>query len=336
LGAVLRHGHPASRSRGSITSPRRGCRATAKTFKPIYLFFLNKWYFDELYDWLFVRSPPMAIGRFLWKRATVRSSMARLMGRRLRVQWTTGTRQAANRLRLPLRIRDADRCRRDPHLLPALTHYVRWSWPMNVETSPILSIVTFLPLLGALFIAFLPKRAATATHVMGRSTRRCSRSRFRCSSGSTSIPRQRTSSSSRNAWIRPDQVQDGRRRHIDAVRHPDDIPDAAVHSRQLGIVQKRVKEYMIAFLVLETLMIGVFCALDLLLFYLFFEAGLIPMFLIIGVWGGARRVYASFKFFLYTLLGSVLMLLAMFAMYWHGRHIRHSDPDAKGTDFLGH
>ena len=82
-------------------------------------------------------------------------------------------------------------------------------------------------------------------------------------------------------------------------------------------VTRRVKEYMIAFLVLEMLMVGVFCALDLVLFYLFFEAGLIPMFLIIGIWGGPRRVYASFKFFLYTLLGSVLMLLAVIAMYWH-------------------
>ena len=81
-------------------------------------------------------------------------------------------------------------------------------------------------------------------------------------------------------------------------------------------IQARVKEYMIAFLVLETLMVGTFCALDLVLFYLFFEGGLIPMFLIIGVWGGPRRVYASFKFFLYTLLGSVLMLLAIMAMYW--------------------
>ena len=81
-------------------------------------------------------------------------------------------------------------------------------------------------------------------------------------------------------------------------------------------IQKRVKEYMIAFLVLETLMVGTFAALDLVLFYLFFEGGLIPMFLIIGVWGGPRRVYASFKFFLYTLLGSVLMLLAIMAMYW--------------------
>ncbi len=80
-------------------------------------------------------------------------------------------------------------------------------------------------------------------------------------------------------------------------------------------VTHRVKDYMIAFLVLETLMIGVFCALDLVLFYLFFEAGLIPMFLIIGIWGGANRVYASFKFFLYTFLGSVLMLVAMVAMF---------------------
>ncbi len=80
-------------------------------------------------------------------------------------------------------------------------------------------------------------------------------------------------------------------------------------------VTVRVKEYMIAFLVLETLMLGVFVALDLILFYLFFEGGLIPMFLIIGIWGGKERIYAAFKFFLYTFLGSVLMLVAMLAMY---------------------
>jgi NADH-quinone oxidoreductase subunit M len=83
-------------------------------------------------------------------------------------------------------------------------------------------------------------------------------------------------------------------------------------------VTVRVREYMMAFLILETLMVGTFSALDLVLFYLFFEGGLIPMFLIIGVWGGPRRVYASFKFFLYTLLGSVLMLLAIMALYWNG------------------
>ena len=80
-------------------------------------------------------------------------------------------------------------------------------------------------------------------------------------------------------------------------------------------VTKRVKEYMIAFLVLETFILGVFMSLDVVLFYLFFEAGLIPMFLIIGIWGGVDRIYASFKFFLYTFLGSVLMLVALVAMY---------------------
>jgi len=80
-------------------------------------------------------------------------------------------------------------------------------------------------------------------------------------------------------------------------------------------IKEKVKEYMIAFLILETLMIGVFCALDLVVFYLFFEACLIPMFLIIGVWGGPRRIYATFKFFLYTLSGSVLMLIAIIYIY---------------------
>src|SRR5437588_8015285 len=82
-------------------------------------------------------------------------------------------------------------------------------------------------------------------------------------------------------------------------------------------VQVQVKEYMISFLVLETMMVGIFCALDFILFYVFFEGVLVPMFLIIGVWGGPRRVYAAFKFFLYTLLGSVLSLLAILAVYFN-------------------
>ena len=81
-------------------------------------------------------------------------------------------------------------------------------------------------------------------------------------------------------------------------------------------IRTRVREYMIAFLILETMMVGMFCASDFVLFYVFFEGVLIPMFLIIGVWGGPRRVYASFKFFLYTLAGSVLMLLALLAMWY--------------------
>ena len=102
-------------------------------------------------------------------------------------------------------------------------------------------------------------------------------------------------------------------------------------------IDKRVKAYMIAFLLLETLMVGVFCALDIVLFYVFFEAGLIPMFIIIGVWGGKRRVYASFKFFLYTLLGSVLMLLAIMAMFFQAHTtditelLRHDFPVSMQT-----
>jgi len=81
-------------------------------------------------------------------------------------------------------------------------------------------------------------------------------------------------------------------------------------------VKNRLKDFLIAILIMETFMIGVFCSLDLVVFYLFFEAGLIPMFLIIGIWGGEKRVYAAFKFFLYTLIGSVLMLIAIISIYW--------------------
>ena len=81
-------------------------------------------------------------------------------------------------------------------------------------------------------------------------------------------------------------------------------------------IKHRLKDFIVAILFMETMMIGVFCSLDLVIFYLFFEAGLIPMFLIIGIWGGERRVYSAFKFFLYTLLGSVLMLVAIISIYW--------------------
>ena len=84
----------------------------------------------------------------------------------------------------------------------------------------------------------------------------------------------------------------------------------------INSIKSRLKEFLIAILVLETFMIGVFCCLDLVIFYLFFEGGLIPMFLIIGIWGGARKVYSAFKFFLFTLLGSVLLLVAIIAIYW--------------------
>jgi NADH-quinone oxidoreductase subunit M len=93
------------------------------------------------------------------------------------------------------------------------------------------------------------------------------------------------------------------------------ISSLSIFSAILSIKSK-IKEFLIAILVLETFMLGVFCSLDLVLFYLFFEGGLIPMFLIIGIWGGERRVYAAFKFFLFTLFGSVFMLIAIISIYW--------------------
>jgi len=188
---------------------------------------------------------------------------------------------------------------------------------MNLATSPILSIITFLPLVGALFIALLPKDAHGNARYVALWTTLVTFAvslmiwwNFDTSSGGFQFVEER-------AWLGPLKYKMG----VDGISMLFVIlttflmPICVLASWES--VEERIKEYMIAFLVLETMMIGVFCALDLMLFYVFFEAGLIPMFVIIGVWGGKRRVYVSFKFFLYTLLGSVLMLLAMMAMYWH-------------------
>lgn len=185
---------------------------------------------------------------------------------------------------------------------------------------PILSTITYLPLLGALFILLIPGEDET----VGRNARAVALwttvatfilsivMLFEFDGSRTDLQFYEQAS-----WLGGD---------IDYVMGVDGIsvlfiilttslmPLCILASWES--IKIRVREYMVAFLVLETLMIGVFCAQDLLLFYLFFEAGLIPMFLIIGIWGGAKRVYASFKFFLYTLLGSVLMLLALIYMYW--------------------
>ncbi len=188
---------------------------------------------------------------------------------------------------------------------------------MNISSAPILSIVTFLPLVGALFIALLPREALQNIRYTALWT--------------TLI----TFALSLLIWFNFDPATPGfqfveEREWLGPIKYKMGVDGISMLFVILTTflmplcilasweaIEDRVKEYMIAFLVLEALMVGVFCALDLVLFYLFFEGGLIPMFLIIGVWGGPRRVYASFKFFLYTFLGSVLMLLAMMAMYWH-------------------
>jgi NADH-quinone oxidoreductase subunit M len=186
---------------------------------------------------------------------------------------------------------------------------------------PLLSLVTFLPMAGVLFILFTRGDEAT----VARNSRYIALW--------TTVP---TFLISLLLWVNFDPTT----ADFQMVEWAEWIPGADINYH-MGIdgislffvllstfltpicilssweaVQTRVREYMISFLVLETMMVGMFCALDLLVFYVFFEGVLIPMFIIIGVWGGARRVYAAFKFFLYTLLGSVLMLVAMLTMYF--------------------
>jgi NADH-quinone oxidoreductase subunit M len=184
---------------------------------------------------------------------------------------------------------------------------------------PILSVVTFLPVAGALFIAFLrddqagvrnARWVALWTTLITFAISLILIWRFDPSTADFQFLEKRP-------WLGGTITY---AMGVDGISLPFVILTTALMPISIlaswTSIQSRVREYMIAFLVLETLMVGTFCALDLVLFYLFFEGGLIPMFLIIGVWGGPRRVYASFKFFLYTLLGSVLMLLAIMAMYW--------------------
>jgi NADH-quinone oxidoreductase subunit M len=190
---------------------------------------------------------------------------------------------------------------------------------------PILSVTTFLPLLGAFFIVFLMMfRAEDAA--MARNARWVALWTTLITFGISLMLWWRFDpGSSEFQFVEHKPWLAGTITYhmgIDGISLPFVILTTALMPiciiASWRPIQTRVSEYMIAFLVLETLMVGTFSALDLTLFYLFFEGGLIPMFIIIGVWGGPRRVYASFKFFLYTFLGSVLMLLAIMAMYWDG------------------
>jgi NADH-quinone oxidoreductase subunit M len=189
-----------------------------------------------------------------------------------------------------------------------------------MQNWPLLSVVTFLPLVGAAFIllargedegaARYARWAALWTTIITFLVSLLILKNFTSGQAGYQLVEN-------HAWL---GAIAGYRMGVDGISMPFVILTTFLMPICIAaswFVKSRVREYMIAFLVLETLMIGVFCATDIVLFYVFFEAGLIPMFLIIGIWGGPRRVYASFKFFLYTLLGSVLMLLAIIAMYWH-------------------
>ncbi|MBV9756982.1 MAG: NADH-quinone oxidoreductase subunit M, partial [Alphaproteobacteria bacterium] len=193
---------------------------------------------------------------------------------------------------------------------------------MNQAGFPLLSLLTFLPLLGCVIIMSVRGDAATVA------------SNARWTALWTSLI---VFALSLVLWVKFDPAESG----FQFVEAQNWVPEFHIGYR-MGVdgisvlfvllttlltpicvlaswdsIQVRVREYMIAFLILETMLVGMFCALDFLMFYIFFEGVLIPMYLIIGVWGGPRRVYSAVKFLLYTLTGSVLMLLALLAMWFY-------------------
>jgi len=186
---------------------------------------------------------------------------------------------------------------------------------MGLTGLPLLSIITFLPLAGALLVLLVP--GAPAARMIALVTTLADLVLALLLWANFDNHTAAFQFVEAHAWL---GAETGYRMGVDGISVLFVVLTAFLMPfcilASWESIEKRVKEYMIAFLVLEALMIGVFCALDLVVFYVFFEGGLIPMFLIIGVWGGQRRVYATFKFFLYTLLGSVLMLIAIMAIYW--------------------
>ena len=280
------------------------CRCGSPTqFRGIYLFLLNKWYFDELYDAIFVRpAHPAGACALADRRCDASSTACRTAWPRSTVDGSRQAVQDPDRLARRLCLRHADRRR------PAGQHLLCPVIAMNAAGFPILSLITWLPLVGGLIIMSVRGDEATVasnarwtalwTSLIVWRCRSCSGCSFDPGrAGFQFIERRHLAAGLRR------RLPDGRGRHLGAVRPALDPADADLHPGELGLDPTRVREYMIAFLILETMMVGMFCALDFMVFYMFFEGVLIPMFLIIGVWGGPRRVYAAFKFFLYTLAG---------------------------------
>ncbi len=288
----------------------------AKRFRGAHPFLLNAWYFDALYDALFVR-PAKRLGRFLWKTGDgtiidgigpdgIAARVIDITNRVVKLQSGYIYHYAFVML---------------IGVALLITYFMFTGGGLEAMSYgwPILSTVTFLPLLGALLIGLLRGEDESAfrnarfialwtTLIIFALSLLLWRD-FDPQTAQFQFVELRP-------WLGPISFHMG----VDGISLPFVLLTAFLMPicilASWVAITARVKEYMIAFLVLETLMLGVFTSLDLVMFYLFFEGGLIPMFLIIGIWGGQRRVYASFKFFLFTLAGSLLMLLAIMAIYW--------------------
>ena len=299
-----------SASSGARRAPTRCVELTARVPR-LYLGSFNKWYFDELNDLLFVRVGGVVANGAAWFDVHVIdgavngiASVTQMAGDEIRQVQTGRVQNYALGIAVGLIVD-----RRQPHLP---------DHPLMISLAgiPILSLIIFAPLVGALILAFVPGENLRAVKAVALGTALVT---FGLSLvavlgfdiGAARLP------------VPGDGVLDpvlrhplpgGHGRHQPAAGGPHHDPDLDQSSSpRFAPIKTRVKEYMIAFLALEVGMLGVFLALDLFLFYIFWEIVLVPMYLIIGIWGGANRIYATMKFVLYTLVGSLLMLVAILA-----------------------
>ena len=268
--------------------------ALAREQPLLYHFLLNKWYFDEIYDFLFVR-PAMWLGRLFWKGGD---------GFIIDGFGPDGvSARVLDVTRNVVRLQTGYLYHYAFAMLIGVAAFITWfmfAGAALMTSWPILSVVTFLPLVGALFIARRSHddeagvRNARWVALWTTLDHLCDLAHPDLAFRSVVAPISSSSKSGRGSAARSTT-----RMGVDGISLPFVVLTTALMPIAIlaswTAIQRRVREYMIAFLVLETLMVGTFCALDLVLFYLFFEGGLIPMFLIIGVWGGPRRVYASLQ-----------------------------------------
>ena len=305
--------------------------ALARDQGVLYRFLLNAWYFDRIYDFIFVR-PTMWLGRLLWKGGDgfVIDGFGP-DGVSARVLDVT---------RNVVRLQTGYLYHYAFAMLIGVAAFVTWfmfAGAALMTSWPILSVVTFLPIAGAVFIALLrddeagvrnARWVALWTTLITFAISLILVWRFDLASADFQFLEKRP-------WLGGAITYS---MGVDGISLPFVILTTALMPISIlaswTSIQSRVREYMIAFLVLETLMVGTFCALDLVLFYLFFEGGLIPMFLIIGVWGGPRRVYASFKFFLYTFARLGADAARHHGDVLAGRHDRHPDAAASRVPAL--
>ena len=281
----------------------------ANNNKPLYNFLINKWYFDELYEVIFIK-PCKKIGLFFWKFCD---------GKLIDGFGPDGISSFIKKCSIKANKFQSGFIYQYAFVMLLGFSALLTFLIINKMNFPILSSLILLPIIGALFLFFTKDKDGnnlTAKYVSLFTTI----VNFLISIYLWISFDQSTSSFQFiedrewiNGFINYKVGVDGI--SILFIILTTFITPLCIISVN-NTVKVRLRDFLIAILIMESFMIGVFCALDLVVFYLFFEAGLIPMFLIIGIWGGPKRVYSAFKFFLYTLLGSVLMLVAIISIYW--------------------